>query len=799
MPGSLQGLSIYVNSHPAPATQELASASRLTAPAAQAAGASTCRRVGHDVEKQVGIKVAKMADMVARFARVATPDHPDYVDATSHPIDFDYSLESLDEEEEEAQEEAHGQREQGARRRGPKFVVWPIDASLRLKLSKSGARREDEAKYDATLLMSVVNLRLEKGQYRHVIRTLDLFNNFERLARYGELRPKDGVRQDPRAWWRYAFNCLVWERQLRLGRFDKARLLRHLVEWTEYARLYRTKMLLGAASAAPPAHKEREDERREREVRQGRLAALEDTLPLPAISLARQCVARQIKREARAAGSLQTASAPRDAAAKLSSSASSAPARRGWFSGWTWGSRSSGTDTVTVEAAGERAVADKRLLHAQLMREMGVADDEEEGGADDDAHDKAEGDELNLQLAFLLQGGSLTLLTGGLLEAGRGDGTHAHELSRPLTTITYEGLKLEMTSRAGSMTVQAQLGSCTVLDRWTDNIGNAFETIMTRAAAAACRTPAMSPPRQGRPAGADAGAHRSPQAHHMPLAAVSSALPSLPRFPAIANLTNLGHRGLPAAPPDMGERGGERGEEGPLLCFKYVTNPAERHGVKADSLVQLLLDRLTFVYNPGWLSVLLDFTNVGESAGTVCRPRVTCDVLFHGGVASWARLHLACACHLRRAVPSCVLPRACLVRASVLTRGVRNGGWGGRAALEHLKRSAAETFEAAKKASEENLKSALTQKVMMDLHLDLRAPVILIPENVARAPDTDTEQGSADAVMVVQPGNLSVWSLKAQHLSQVSRLLCGIPCVPYVRCLMPDALCGTLPCLLLGC
>ena len=94
-------------------------------------------------------------------------------------------------------------------------------------------------------------------------------------------------------------------------------------------------------------------------------------------------------------------------------------------------------------------------------------------------------------------------------------------------------------------------------------------------------------------------------------------------------------------------------------------------------------------------------------------------------------------------------------------------------ALEHLKRSAAETFEAAKKASEENLKSALTQKVMMDLHLDLRAPVILVPETVTRAPHTHMEEGLSDAVMVVQPGNLSVWSLKAQHLSKVSRLLCG--------------------------
>jgi hypothetical protein len=104
-----------------------------------------------------------------------------------------------------------------------------------------------------------------------------------------------------------------------------------------------------------------------------------------------------------------------------------------------------------------------------------------------------------------------------------------------------------------------------------------------------------------------------------------------------------------------------------------------------------------------------------------------------------------------------------------------NGGHTGldNKALEHLKRSAAETFDAAKKASEENLKSALTQKVMMDLHLDLRAPVIVVPETVTRAPHTHMEEGLSDAVMVVQPGNLSVWSLKAQHLSKVSRLLCG--------------------------
>lgn len=95
----------------------------------------------------------------------------------------------------------------------------------------------------------------------------------------------------------------------------------------------------------------------------------------------------------------------------------------------------------------------------------------------------------------------------------------------------------------------------------------------------------------------------------MTLATVSSALPSL-----------LGGTGAESQGEWRTEEA--RGEEGPLLCFKYVTNPPERQGIKADSLLELLLDRLTFVYNPAWLGVLLDFTNVGESAGTSAR--LTC-------------------------------------------------------------------------------------------------------------------------------------------------------------------------------
>jgi hypothetical protein len=472
--------------------------------------------------------------------------------------------------------------------------VWPIDASLRLKLSKSAVRHVEQAKYDATLEMSVVNLRLEKRQYRHIIRTLDLFNNLQRIAQYAELRPKDPVLSHPRAWWHYAFNCLVWERQLRLGRFDKARLLRTLVHWTEYARLYRTKMLDSTGPSFP-----------HRESLRQRIVALEDKLPLPAISFARQCVWRQWKREARAAGCSQATLAATDAADKVSASASSTPARRtgGWFSGWTWGSRSRATDMQTEGAVGEGHIADQRLLQAQLMREMGVGDDEEEdGGSGDSVQGMAEGEELNFQLAFLLQGGSLTLLTGCLRQAEQLP-------SRPLTTIRYQRFKLDMTSRGSSLLVQAELGSCAVFDRWTHNIAYGFETIMTRCAPASRRTDVITSPHSPhrvRLAGTDSVSSRNPSTHLMTLATVSSALPSL-----------LG--GTRAESQGEGRTEEARGEEGPLLCFKYVTNPPERQGIKADSLLELLLDRLTFVYNPAWLGVLLDFTNVGESAGTSAR------------------------------------------------------------------------------------------------------------------------------------------------------------------------------------
>ena len=54
-----------------------------------------------------------------------------------------------------------------------------------------------------------VRLELEQRQYRDLIRTLDFMGNYERISSYAQFRPAQAVLENPRAWWQFAFNCLV--------------------------------------------------------------------------------------------------------------------------------------------------------------------------------------------------------------------------------------------------------------------------------------------------------------------------------------------------------------------------------------------------------------------------------------------------------------------------------------------------------------------------------------------------------------------------------------------------------------
>ena len=255
---SLEGLSIYVNSDQfAPAISGIDEHSELAA------------------EKME----EKLSRMVGLYA---------------HAPEDKGSCEADDGSYDDGESDGSCSHEDGA---AVQFVLRPINASLKLKLNKSSVPDAQQPKYDAALEMTNVVLRLQKRQYRDVVRTLDFISNFDRMASYAQFRPSAPVLRDPRAWWLFALRCITWERNARLGRFDKARLFRLLVRWVEYARLYRRKLEAAAAVAASSAPNG-SAARSLTEQELGVARELEEELPLEAVTFARDAARRQRAREA---------------------------------------------------------------------------------------------------------------------------------------------------------------------------------------------------------------------------------------------------------------------------------------------------------------------------------------------------------------------------------------------------------------------------------------------------------------------------------------------------------------------
>ena len=180
------------------------------------------------------------------------------------------------------------------------------------------------------------------------------------------------VQRDPRAWWLFAFRCLSWERAQRLCRFDKARLLKTLVLWVEYAGLYRRYLHLQDSTAgstraegsiasahagvagAPGVDKRLADGVNESE----RMRVLEDELPLQVVVLAREAVVRQRRRESvvavqrNAGGDASTVSGGEglaDATVQVDANSGGLLRR---VSGWMWNRKEGGMQSVARDHEG---------------------------------------------------------------------------------------------------------------------------------------------------------------------------------------------------------------------------------------------------------------------------------------------------------------------------------------------------------------------------------------------------------------------------------------------------------------
>ncbi|OAA63095.1 vacuolar protein sorting-associated protein vps13 [Cordyceps fumosorosea ARSEF 2679] len=88
------------------------------------------------------------------------------------------------------------------------YILRPVNGQAKIELDKSGDVRIP--KFKANLLFEEIGLVLDDDQYRDALMMVDLFHYFIRHQEYKALKPKGmTVKQDPRAWFRFAGNAVM--------------------------------------------------------------------------------------------------------------------------------------------------------------------------------------------------------------------------------------------------------------------------------------------------------------------------------------------------------------------------------------------------------------------------------------------------------------------------------------------------------------------------------------------------------------------------------------------------------------
>ncbi|CAG8609296.1 9150_t:CDS:10, partial [Funneliformis caledonium] len=189
------------------------------------------------------------------------------------------------------------------------YVLKPVSGSGRLVLNKHFD--ENDPKTTATLLFDELGFVFDDEQYRDALLMVDLFHFYLRQQQYRKFRPlKVTPKQDPKAWLRFAGNCIISEirernRKFTWDYFVERRDDRHL-----YVKLYKDKQL----EKMTPEN-------------QVELDQLEKKLSYEDIRFYRSIAKSQLRKEKALIARKQ----------KERSLQQSSQSGSGWLSGWWWG------------------------------------------------------------------------------------------------------------------------------------------------------------------------------------------------------------------------------------------------------------------------------------------------------------------------------------------------------------------------------------------------------------------------------------------------------------------------------
>lgn len=90
---------------------------------------------------------------------------------------------------------------------GNQFMLRPVSGRAGLEMDKSG--KYDRPAMKARLLFDELGFVLDDNQYRDALMLVDLFHYFIRHQEYKRFQPKITVKEDPRAWMKFAGNAVL--------------------------------------------------------------------------------------------------------------------------------------------------------------------------------------------------------------------------------------------------------------------------------------------------------------------------------------------------------------------------------------------------------------------------------------------------------------------------------------------------------------------------------------------------------------------------------------------------------------
>lgn len=308
------------------------------------------------------------------------------------------------------------------------YILRPVSGVGHITLNKDASAGP---KTKAQLLFDELAFVFDSDQYRDMLWTAELFNVYQLSREFQRFRPKMAIKDDPKAWFKYAANCVLSEIHQKRKEWSWDYILEHRKERIRYVELFKKRTV-----ASPPLTLEEIDEFNNIETK----TSFED------LRFYRTIAKSQLRKE-------KALLKPQKPASKENNT----------WSGWFWNKN---TNAAAISTANSDGSTDNNevVMTEEQRKELYEAIEWDEKKAIIDAIDIPK-DTVTMEIEAALKSGSFRLRT------------NPHGDVRDVVTILFNGFNSSFYNRPDSYTANLSLHELRVDDGSEDTLYKQIVTV----------------------------------------------------------------------------------------------------------------------------------------------------------------------------------------------------------------------------------------------------------------------------------------------------------------------------------